>query len=197
MIPEQSVMCPEPNQYVFGISIDADGNLSLMCETLPGASSNLVFITGQSFSSNLGGISGADAICQDAAEAAGIEGTFRAWIAAAGVGPADTWIQSPDPYVRVDGVTVADNWADLTDGTLSAAINVDESGSMSFAEFAWTGVLTTGAASPVDSCAGWTMADVGLQGEQGNPAATDAMWTETAGNATCLAIRPLYCFQQQ
>ena len=197
IIPEQSVMCPEANQYVFGITIDADGNLGVLCDTLPNSSSNLVFITSGSFTGNLGGISGADANCQDAAGAAGLEGTFRAWIAAAGVGPLDTWTQSPNPYVLRNGVAVADNWTDLTDGALSAAINIDENGTLSFAEFAWTGVQTTGAASLVESCGGWTSAAVTDIGEQGNPSATDAAWTETLGNATCLAMRPLYCIQQQ
>ena len=37
---------------------------------------------------------------------------------------ADRFTPSPGPYVRVDGVRVADDWQDLVDGELNAPINV-------------------------------------------------------------------------
>ena len=39
-----------------------------------------VFVSSQNYTGALGGISGADAICQNCASAAGLTGTFKAWL---------------------------------------------------------------------------------------------------------------------
>ncbi len=47
----------------------------------------LVFVTQNANNGNLGGIAGADNVCQTAANNAGIAGTFKAWLATAGPRP--------------------------------------------------------------------------------------------------------------
>ena len=51
------------------------------------------------------------------------------WLVPGAQAPATRFTQSVIPYVRTDGAVVANNWADLTDGTIQNPINVDEFGS--------------------------------------------------------------------
>lgn len=53
-------------------------------------------------SANLGGVGGADAICAAEAAAAGLEGTFLAWLSDATHSPKDRPPQSTGPYVLPD-----------------------------------------------------------------------------------------------
>ena len=75
---------------------------------------------------NLGGLAGADAICQARAEAAGslaAPGTYLAWLSDAGggvdppVSPSTRFIQASVPYRLVNGTIVAASWSDLVDGS--------------------------------------------------------------------------------
>ena len=97
--------------------------------------STYVFVSSQKFNGNLGGIAGADQKCQDLADAAGLPGTYFAWLADSDPAnaPASRFTQAPNAYLR-PGIgsaapqVVADDWADLTDGSLDLAINVTENG---------------------------------------------------------------------
>ena len=87
----------------------------------------------------LGGVTGADSVCQARANAAGLSGTFKAWISGGSYSssPASRFTRSTVlPYVRIDGAVVANDWNDLTDGTIQNPINIDEFGNLqySFAE---------------------------------------------------------------
>ena len=102
----------------------------------------------------LGGLGGADAKCDARASEAGLSGTFKAWLSDSGCGPADgcrDFTQSTLPYFRVDGVRVADDWADLTDGSLQASINVDEFGDDQDIADAWTNTQIDGSIDVMDS----------------------------------------------
>jgi hypothetical protein len=159
----------------------------------------LVFLTSTSQQGNVGGLAGADAICQQLAQAASLPGVFMAWLSDAAQSPATRFVQSPGPYVRVDGVTIADNWADLTDGTLDAPITVAENGAVFNAVNgrSWTHTLANGTAGGVlnQACANWTSNDVGGHGDEGQVTATSDNWTDLA-SGTCNNNFHLYCFQQ-
>ncbi|MFY0531633.1 hypothetical protein [Nannocystis pusilla] len=86
------------------------------------------FLTSEVFGAQLGGIEGADAKCQAAADAAGLGGTFRAWISTPTSSPSASFVQSAEPYVRIDGVQIAESWVWLIDGDLDAPLEVDEWG---------------------------------------------------------------------
>jgi hypothetical protein len=120
-----------------------------------------VFVTNATFSGDLGGLAGADAKCQAAASAANLSGTYRAWLSTTASSPAAdaTFTKASGPYRRVDGVQVVADWADLTDGTLGAAIRVTETGTQLFNNSVWTHTLPDGTAGGVahgGDCAGWT-----------------------------------------
>ena len=92
--------------------------------------SRTVFITSATYNGALGGVIGGDTRCQALADAAELSGTFLAWLSDSTTSPAadPDFVKSAVPYVRVDGVMVASNWADLVDGSLLALIEVDEQG---------------------------------------------------------------------
>jgi len=86
----------------------------------------LVFVTSQKFQGDLGGIDGADTKCQTIAASGNLKGTFKAWLWADNIGPAETFYHSLGRYMRPDKVIVAENFAQLLDGPLLAQVIVTE-----------------------------------------------------------------------
>ena len=74
-----------------------------------------VFVTSTRYTGDLGGIPGADEKCQSHADAAGLAGTFLAWISDGVDSPATRFARSAEPYVRTDGTKIAEDWDDLVD----------------------------------------------------------------------------------
>ena len=88
-----------------------------------------VFVTSQKYTGNLGGPEGADAKCQACADAAGLGGTWKAWICDSTTTASVRLTHFDENYVRaVDRTSIATNWADLTDGALVNAVLEDEYG---------------------------------------------------------------------
>ena len=169
---------------------------------------NRVFVTDSLVrAQNIGGLDGADARCQAGADAANIGGTWKAWLSTSTVNAKDR-IDGSGPYVRMDGALIANDLADLTDGSIAVAINLSEFGAQpdgGFIDFTrvWTGTDTNGEAADVtfsalisSFCFDWT-------GEGGNQAAhrgeytrTDAQWTiRSDAFAICNSLLRLYCFE--
>jgi hypothetical protein len=155
-----------------------------------------VFVTSGDVSGNLNGLDGADAICQFLADANGVPGTFRAWLSDETGSPSTRFVKSPGPYVLLDGTVIAASWADLTDGTILAPIQVDESGNSSVEPEAWTNTQADGTVAALGRhCQNWTDGDQSV-GAVGLTPATDTAWTESGNLAACFAGAKLYCFQQ-
>jgi cysteine-rich repeat protein len=91
-----------------GATADEDGCSAVCTKEL-----RRVFVTSAVFTGDLGGRAGADAKCQAAAESASAPGTFRAWLSTNNGSPADDFVKSAVPYVRLDDVQVAADWQDL------------------------------------------------------------------------------------
>lgn len=157
-----------------------------------------VFITGDTFPSTFGSLAVADFACQEAADAAGLGGSFRAWLSEDTANPerspARRFARSRSPYVRVDGVVVADDWLDLTDGTLQNPINVTETGATLADTFVWTATSILGDNGLAGDCDAWTNPS-NRSTDFGRSQRTDAGWT-TNGETPCLGALPLYCFEQ-
>lgn len=157
----------------------------------------LVFVTSSGHNGNLGGLSGADAICQGAAASAGLPGTYKAWLSDSTNSPSTRFVQSTGPYQLRNGTTIAANWAELTDGTLAAPINITETaGTASGPLASWTNTQANGtvAAAP-QHCGNWSNGTAGDSGLFGDVTHSDSGWTQFAG-ATCNGEFFLYCFQQ-
>jgi hypothetical protein len=162
----------------------------------------LVFVSSSGQNGNLGGLDGADEICQRlaSAPAANLPGTYRAWLSDVSGSPSTRFQQSAQPYRRADGVIVADNWTDLTDGTLDNPINVTETGELigSDSFIAWSNTAGNGTSKTTDEdCNDWTADTNAFRGRQGGNHNSDVGWTDLEPANFCNdPIMRLYCFQQ-
>jgi hypothetical protein len=151
-----------------------------------------VFVTSTTYNGNLGGLAGGDAACQTRATAAGLPGTFRAWLSTNAVSAGSRFVHSTGPYRLVTGTTIADDWSDLTDATLAAAIDRTEIGTQ-VPSLVWTGTDASGQTTG-STCVDWTSSSSASIARIGSAAATDSGWTST-NNDSCTNSYRLYCFQ--
>jgi hypothetical protein len=159
-----------------------------------------VFVTSTQHAGNLGGLAGADAICQARAAAAGLPGTYLAWLSDATQSPATRFpTQSAGEYRLVNGTKVADGWADLTSGDLDAPINVTETGgAVGGPPGAWTNTQPNGTVAVPDSqstCSNWTTDPFDSLARVGSTFFSDARWS-ALGDIGCVNESHLFCFQQ-
>jgi cysteine-rich repeat protein len=196
---------------VQGVEECDDGNNNQFDGCSPGCTweVRVAFVTSTMYTGNVGGIVGADAICNMHAQQANLPGTYMAWISTnlAGQNPATRFTQSAVPYYMPNFMKIADNWADLTDGTLDNAISVDQNGNASpvttdnscgSTRIARTGTAANGTA-PVGlgRCNNFTSSSNGGQGTPGVTVNVDATWTNCAqAGPVCSILMPIYCFQQ-
>src|SRR5690606_14620548 len=85
-----------------------------------------VFVTSTTYAGNIGGTGGANAECQKRAEAAGLPGLYRAWVSVSSSDQPGSTFVAGGAYKLLDDTVVADNWTDLTDGSLDNPIDRDE-----------------------------------------------------------------------
>ena len=166
---------------------------------------SLIFVSSIGITGTIGGLAKADEHCQKLANDAGLFGTFRAWLGDSVSGPADRLYHSSTPYIRTDSVLVAKNWADLTDGTLSAPIDKTEKkglgpmgpGNCNGGPAAHTNVKANGMlAKPLNSCMDWTSAlGIVRAGQLGPPGQLAGLWTD-ACEIPCSYEASIYCVQQ-
>jgi len=150
----------------------------------------IVFVTTALLDGNLNGESGANLVCQNEADAAGLAGNYRAMLSVSNVTPSD-----PDvPYYLPGGAQVAVGFADWFDGDgIVAVVDQQADGSpVSGTDRVWTGTTQTG--SPSFDCLGWVSSSSGDTGLAGNTGQFGSGWTNW-GQVTCNTQRHLYCFQ--
>ena len=160
-----------------------------------------VFVTANTYTGNLGGVAGGNAKCQAEATAAGLPGTYKAWLSdTLGNHPSVTFTQSSIPYVMPASpfTVIANNWAQLVLGTLQNALNKTAAGgTVATGAPVWTGTNPDGTISFTSSqvCSNWTTTSgsnfTGLVGQLGGA------WTVSDMNdISCSSSAALYCFQQ-
>jgi len=163
--------------------------------TTPTTAIYKVFVTSTSYDGNLGGVSGADAKCMRRAQAAGLYETYKAWVSTTTSEPKN-WI--PDvKYVLRNSTVVANNKADLLDGTIQNKINIDEFGNtVSFGKNTYTGTYATGDGTHY-TCNDWTSNLSSLYGDIGSVDSIDTWWSSkpTSRSQCHVRNRRLYCFQ--
>jgi hypothetical protein len=154
-----------------------------------------VFVTENPYGGSIGGLTGADTICQQTAEARSLSGTYKAWLSDSTDSPSTRFVRSTGPYLLLDGTKIAGSWTGLTDGSLRVPINITEiESTVANSEFVWTHTLADGTAAPSDDhCGNWKAAAV--NGGRGSHASADAGWT-ASGSSACNTGQHLYCFQQ-
>lgn len=160
--------------------------------TVAGASK--VFLTSGLYNGGtIGGLAGADALCQSEAGTAGYAGTYKAIMSDATTSAASR-LTLTYPIVRAtDGATVAA--VNLWNGTFSNPIST--TGSI----FAWTGTNNDGSISTGNTCSSWS--STGASGTSGyanaasNPGGCwGAIFNATCTNNNCATGNHIYCIQQ-
>jgi hypothetical protein len=159
-----------------------------------------VFASSQLTTGNLKGLAGADSMCGVWAAAAGLGGSWKAFLSTSGTGAvsAASRISDVGPWYNVNQQTkVFNNKTGFTVGAITAIrteYNETASGS------AWTGTLASGAANGTQNCSNWTNGTTAY-GSVGTPSGTvddgTALWMASGGNIpTCAVPARVYCFEQ-
>ena len=173
-----------------------------------------VFVTSQRFTGDLiaeaddltgtlvaNGLDAGDLICQKLADVSSLSGTYRARLSDDTGSPATRFIQATVPYVRTDGVKVADDYADLVDCSgvcLQATINRDETGGSPAGDvLVWTDTILDGRHfSTFVDCLNWTSDNGDETALVGNMDFTTSLWTQFVIFDSCDMFHRLYCFEQ-
>jgi hypothetical protein len=166
----------------------------------------LVFVTSLTYTGNLGGPLGADAICAQLANDAGLTGRqWTAWISSINSSVLDRWNGGFTPYRMLDGRLVATGLEELITSGPRVPININEYGvsvvNGSEQALVWTGTSPTGSWSGLD-CGGWTD-DARSEGNEGDVGSVELAAQQLAsewtlwGTTGCHTSRRLYCFERQ
>lgn len=154
-----------------------------------------MFVTSQTFSGNVGGLAGADARCQLAADAAGLGGTWRAWLSTGAV-TAISRLSIGYPIVRVNGEAIFESENERLVGLFRNAPDMDEYGHGVGNVAVWTNTDTVGSTLFSNDCNAWTSASGGLNGGTGLTQDTSTgAWTRAGVNACSNSLR-FYCLEQ-
>lgn len=189
------------------VSIDGSGKDAIV------APPKRVFVTSDAYSGNLGGLAGADAICQDLATGASLDGVYKAWLSSTTTSAASRLTHVFVPYVLVNGVVVADGWDGLTSGTLLVPINVNEKGGPppilaspcggTSESVVWTSTATSGALGTTQgaTCDDWASSGPTSGAILGYADRTDSAWTDGCAlqgedSTICSSNAALYCIEQ-
>ncbi|MDQ3369520.1 MAG: hypothetical protein M3680_29175 [Myxococcota bacterium] len=155
----------------------------------PSTDANFMFVTStQQAPAAFGGLAGGDAVCQARASAAGLPGTYVAYLSTSTVNARDR-IASARGWIRTDGNAFADDVASLFSGVVFYPPAVDENGVLIGA----TAVVATGSNASGNlgdaNCGNWTVASGTRVGRPYSGATT---WTNFIVSG-CAASH-LYCF---
>ncbi len=171
-----------------------------------GQSRKTVFVTSTLYKGGeLGGLTGADMKCQARATAAGLTGTYKAWLSDFTTSPSVRFPQDVGPYVLVNDSIVANNWSALTSGSLRHALDITELGgapplatsNVCLGPVVWTDTDPSGnLENSNETCGDWS--DVSGQSAAWGLATAQDTWTSfcNGGTNACGTLAPIYCFQQ-
>ena len=192
-----------------GVALACDGEDSVDCECaevgcFAPTCTRVAFVLAEPVSPKFGGVAAADQRCAQQAQAAGLPGTFYAWLGHSGGGPADRFSRASVPYTLPDGTTLAADWNALTREGPVAAIDMTAAGVRVKAKddaHVWTGTDEFGDANTFNNasnyCADWTrnvikdFAVVGSLRDRGKLGA----WV-VGDLVPCTGEGYVYCFQQ-
>jgi hypothetical protein len=192
----------------------ACGNKCINNHCTAGVCDHVVFLSSYMYFVDLGELpdaggatdplAAADTDCNTLAQQWSLSGTYKAWLATANGAPATRFTKSTTPYVLSDGTTVvANNWTDLTKGTLQHAIDLTEQKTTDTdlaTRRTMTNVATDGTlANPSADCSAWTSKAANIAPTIGDSKVATAEWTKMAAPDalwTCGLQYHIYCFQQ-
>ncbi|MBX3204529.1 MAG: DUF1554 domain-containing protein [Labilithrix sp.] len=152
-----------------------------------------VFLSSATTTGAMGGLAGADAICQAAGAALG--GTFKAFLSDQNTSAAARIGRGTARYVLPDGTTVIANDADgFFSPAHAAGITRSETGANLGSVEVWTGSQGNGERDGSSACANWT-ATPDTSSYSGLSSATGEPWL-SARFSPCAESKHLYCVQE-
>lgn len=163
------------------------------------AGARVAFVTSQPFKSG-GGIASADQLCGDEAAAAGLQGHYAALLATRSAAAISRFDVNGSPWVRTDGVLVAETASAFAAGSILAHISVTAKGQYvdRNGSFVWIGSHTLDTPG-TNTCEDWTSTDpntsVGAFWMQGSAPAWPAVGGWDNSSSGCGAAA-LFCLQQ-
>ena len=136
---------------------------------------------------NLGGRSGGDALCAASTNKPSGYDNYRAFIS---VNADDEIRDMPSNYgvstsariVSKNGTIVADNWADLMDGSIDNSLS---SAGITYNAQWWSGSNADGSIVTDLNCSAWTSSGTGDYGRTGNSNSTDDTWISYSSTYKC------------
>ena len=138
-----------------------------------------------------GGLSGADMFCQSEANAAGVTGTFLAYLPTAAATADSRFTTTGLPWRRVDGVRIVDAASDLVGASplpvWKSFIGRTAAGVETKARV-WTGTQS-------QSCSDWAGGSSAL-GSEGESQSAWRLRLQLFANVGCASALPLICLQQ-
>jgi len=164
------------------------------------AAGRVAFLSASSFDTT-SLVAGADALCQSEAASAGLANPthFLALLSTSTVSAASRFNLSAMsmPYVRPDGIKIADAPTIEMGGALNSGIWQHADGSYAMGTSTWTGSSTpssTGAAT----CSDWSSNSSGTMGHanSGGSDFTDTRWWGPGNDAICNLALSVYCLEQ-
>lgn len=165
----------------------------------------VAFVTSQAYSGNLGGLTGADAICQAHAQSAGLAGRYMAWLSdSTGAAPANRLSRSLVPYVLPNGRVIAADWNAMFATSFPATTWITETGglppwlpspSSGAGRWVWTASQVSGVAYVDRTCNDWSISSAGSGGVGDSRVTGSSGWTD-GYVFDCSYTAALYCFEQ-
>ncbi len=156
-----------------------------------------MFVTSTQYTGNLGGLAGADALCQGAALAGSLGGTWRAWLSTPSVNAIDR-IQDVSPWYLIDRETLVFPVHASLRGPSLVPIGQNEYGPFDWETMGFGDrVVRTGSQSGIadDTCSGFTSASGDEYGTYGWLDEPDEWGGVQSGRCDSSNAR-LYCFEQ-
>jgi len=143
---------------------------------------------------------GADEKCMaEADDPASIvpSGTYMAGLSDGSDSPNTRFTKSSHPYILPDGTKIAENYIDLTDGSILVAINITATGQAVGHQQIWTGTNADGTTFRInDTCSAWGDSPPSyVFGMTGHTALKNTSWSSYRGYY-CRRSYRLACFQQ-
>lgn len=187
--------CNDRHDQVYPGSLGTEfvGGLDLNCDGFLNVARGIIFVTDARYNGDLGGLSGADSICQSTADAEGLIGTWTAFLSTSEVDAIDRVDEMA--FMNGRGVVIATNKSDLTKGWIADMINYDEKGGKSYNDV-WTGsesdATVSQSGADKGACHDWESNGHSYQGVYGATRAATAHWINR-DKVQCDNRKSLYC----
>ena len=156
----------------------------------PQAQGRVAFVTAQPFTMG-GGLPAADAHCMSEAQLGHLTGSFRAMLGTAGASASSRFDLNGSPWVRVDGVLLADSALGFLTGPRLSSLAVDQLGNPN------DRIVYTGGdpvAPSFYNCTDWT--STAAMGTEGRSDASNLDIYGWLYSSSCGDVASLYCLEQ-